>query len=71
MRFRRLSSVGGRVAAGLATSLMLGAINDTGIATGFYYPTAQAAQNFQPTAVTYNTVTGVMTPIPVKKKVTA
>jgi hypothetical protein len=49
----------------------LTAINDTGIATGFYYPTAQAAQNFQPVGVTYNTRTGAVTPIPVKKNVTA
>jgi len=49
----------------------LTAINDSGIATGFYYPTAAAAQNFQPVGVTYNTLTGVITPIPVNKKTTA
>jgi len=49
----------------------LTAINDSGIATGYYYATAAAAQNFQSTGVTYNTLTGVTTPIPVNKKTTA
>jgi hypothetical protein len=49
----------------------LTAINDSGIATGYYYPTATAAQNFQSTGVTYNTLTGVMTPLAVNKKTTA
>jgi hypothetical protein len=49
----------------------LTAINDSGIATGYYYPTATAAQNFQSTGVAYNTLTGVITPLAVNKKTTA
>jgi len=49
----------------------LTAINDSGIATGYYYPTAAAAQNFQSVGVTYDTVTGTITKLPVRKGTTA